>query len=312
VKYNLIEAFRAVMLTGSMTEAAELLCTSQPGISRRIAQLERETKLVLFIRGSKRLQPTAEAIAFYREVERTFTALENLSETAKAIRTFGTGHIRIACLPALGLGFLPRVISRFKRDHPDVSITLQTRSSSTVVEWTAAHQCDIGLAAKGAEAKGVDAELFLSVLGACILPPGHPLAKLPVIRPHDLAGLDFISLGLVDSTRAKIDRIFEEAGVERRLGLETQYAATVCSCVLEGLGVSIVNPFVPPDYLGRGLIMRPFLPEVRIEKLLMYPKGRPKSALVDAFVALMKHCRDEELAAQKTFFQARPMRALAS
>jgi DNA-binding transcriptional LysR family regulator len=84
------------------------------------------------------------------------------------------------------------------------------------------------------------------------------------------------------------------------------------SCVLEGLGVSIVNPFVPPDYLSRGLIVRPFLPEVRIEKLLLFPKSRPASALVDTFVSVLKHCRDEELAAQKAMFQASPLRPLAS
>src|SRR6185369_11596181 len=158
MNFRQIEAFRAVMLTGSMTEAAVSLGTSQPRISRLVAQLEAVTGFQLFIRGSARLQPTAEALAFYREVEHVFSGLTSLAQTAKNIKSFGTGHIRIACLPALALGFMPRVIKRFTDKHPDINISLQARSSSTVLEWTAAHQCDIGLAARGPEIKGVNSE----------------------------------------------------------------------------------------------------------------------------------------------------------
>jgi DNA-binding transcriptional LysR family regulator len=65
-----IEAFRAVMLAGSMTAAAKELFTSQPNISRLITQLERETGLLLFQRSGVRLIPTSEGNAFFREVER--------------------------------------------------------------------------------------------------------------------------------------------------------------------------------------------------------------------------------------------------
>jgi DNA-binding transcriptional LysR family regulator len=67
-----IEAFRAVMLAGSMTAAAKELFTSQPNISRLITQLERETGLLLFQRSGVRLIPTSEGNAFFREVERAY------------------------------------------------------------------------------------------------------------------------------------------------------------------------------------------------------------------------------------------------
>ena len=298
LNFRQIEAFRAVMLTGSMTEAAVMLNTSQPRISRLIAQLESGTGFRLFLRGSARLQPTAEAIAFYREVDRLFSGLSNLSQTAKNIRSFGSGHVRIACLPALALGFMPRVIKRFLAKHPGINVTLQARSSSTVAEWTASQQCDIGLAARGPETKGVDTELFLSVPGACILPPGHRMAEKQAIAPKDLEGEDFVSLGLIDVTRGRIDQLFADMKIERKLKVETQYAATICACVLEGLGVSIVNPFVAVDFIERGLVVRRFEPEIPIEKMLLFPANKPRSRLTDAFVQILKQCRDEELAQQ--------------
>ncbi len=63
-----IEAFRAIMLAGTVTGAAERLRISQPAVSRLISQLESKSKLKLFQRQRQRLHPTPEAIAFYREV----------------------------------------------------------------------------------------------------------------------------------------------------------------------------------------------------------------------------------------------------
>jgi len=299
MNFRQIEAFRAVMLTGSMTEAATTLGTSQPRISRLVAQLESASGFRLFVRGAGRLQPTAEAVAFYREVERVFSGLSSLAQTAKNIKSFGTGHIRIACLPALAFGFLPRVIKRFTAKHKDINITLQARSSSTVIEWTASQQCDIGLAARGPETKGVDAEIFLTIPGVAVLPPSHKLASLDVLTPEHMRGEQFISLGLIDVTRSKIDQVFEEAGVERVRKLETQYAATVCACVIEGLGVSIVNPFVAFDFGSRGIVVRRFRPDIMIEKMLLFPSNKPRSRLTDAFIASLKQVRDEELAAHQ-------------
>lgn len=58
MNFKQVEAFRAVMLSGSMTAAAEALHTSQPNISRLIAQLERLNGFSLFERIGSRLVPT--------------------------------------------------------------------------------------------------------------------------------------------------------------------------------------------------------------------------------------------------------------
>ena len=52
---TLIEAFGAVMKTGSTTAAAELMHVSQPAISRSLKRLEDTTKLKLFERSGPRL-----------------------------------------------------------------------------------------------------------------------------------------------------------------------------------------------------------------------------------------------------------------
>lgn len=54
------------------------------------------------------------------------------SAHAHDIRNFKGGQLKIACLPALAMGFMPRVIKAFVTANPEVTIQLQARSTSTV------------------------------------------------------------------------------------------------------------------------------------------------------------------------------------
>src|SRR6195952_1288590 len=76
-----IEAFRLVMLRGSMTAAAEELGTSQPSISRLISELEASTGLALLPRNGGRIRATDAGSAFYREVDRSFVGIEKLAHS---------------------------------------------------------------------------------------------------------------------------------------------------------------------------------------------------------------------------------------
>ena len=93
-----IEAFRAVMMFGTMTAAARELHTSQPSISRLVTELEERLQFKLFVRGASRLTPTDEGSAFYREVEHSFSGLAYLNQAAHEIRVSGTGReVRARC-----------------------------------------------------------------------------------------------------------------------------------------------------------------------------------------------------------------------
>src|SRR5262245_21177406 len=69
LNHRQVEAFRAVMLTGGVTTAAQLMNVTQPAVSRLIRDLQESLKLPLFERRGTRLLPTAEALSLYQEVE---------------------------------------------------------------------------------------------------------------------------------------------------------------------------------------------------------------------------------------------------
>ncbi|MCQ6255106.1 LysR substrate-binding domain-containing protein [Pseudomonas sp. Q11] len=288
MNFKQVEAFRAVMLSGSMTAAAESLHTSQPNISRLVAQLERNAGFKLFERVAGRLLPTAEGAALFADVERAFIGLHSLERSAQNIRLAGTGRLRIAAVPSLSLTVLPRVVQRFRQETPDVAISLHTNDSPMVAHWVASQFCDLGLASYvGEDMPGVTTQAICDVPGVCVFPKGHRLSALTSVGPQDLKGEEFISLSQNDGSRARVDRAFPEDRGHRKLNLETPYAATVCSLVALGLGVSIVSPIVALEYLHTGIETRPFRPQIRFSTYLLLPADRPQSLLTQRFGQLI-------------------------
>lgn len=272
------------MACGTTTRAAEILRISQPAVSRLLADLERSTKLKLFERGKGRIKPTAEGHAFHEEVQRAFIGLERLSFAAENIRSFAAGSLRIASLPVLGHAFLPRVIAAFCRAYPAISILLHVRSSEAVKDLLAAGQFDLGFAADEIDLAGVEARVFVDLEAVCLLPRDHQLAARGTLSPEDLADARFISLASEDAARARIDRLFEKAGIRRRIVVETQYSVTICHLVRQGVGVSLVNPLALEGLDRTGLVGVPFRPPVHFRTLMITPPDGRLSQVATAFI----------------------------
>jgi DNA-binding transcriptional LysR family regulator len=292
MNFRQLEAYRAIMVAGTVTQAARMLRVSQPAVSRLLAQLEDTVGFALFQRIKGRLVPTHEGMNLYREVEKAFLGLDKITERAKEIRELRSGHLQITSLPALSIGLLPKVIERFVCDRPEVNVSLQVCSTPRVLEWMAAQQSDLGFAAEPVDDPAYDIE-YLSVDCVTVLPPGHRLQSKEVITPADLQEESFVSLGRDHRTRFRIDAAFEAARVQRHMRFETQLTVTVCSFVLQGLGVSIVDPVTASDYADRGLVVRPFSEAIPFDFGIIYSAFRPRSQLAEEFVTELRACVQE-------------------
>lgn len=102
-----LECFRALMVSGTMTRAAELLGISQPSVSNTIAGLEEELGFTLFIRQAGRLYPTPEAHLFFEEVSRSLAAVASTERAAKEIRSGKYGRLSMPPIPAFRPPFCP-------------------------------------------------------------------------------------------------------------------------------------------------------------------------------------------------------------
>ncbi|GGY04961.1 LysR family transcriptional regulator [Paludibacterium paludis] len=283
-----IEIFWAVMTAGSVTEAARLLATSQPTVSRELARFETLTGLVLFERARGRLVPTRQALMLFDEVRRSYFGLERIVNAAEALRQFDQGQISMVCQPGLAQTLMPSVCRRFLARYPGVSLSLIPQDPPLLDEWLAAQRHDLGLTEGGIDPRGTRVETVLTTEEVCVLPEGHPLAAKRVLDPADFSGLDCIYLAESDPYRQQVDEVFHEHGVTRRPVVETHSSAALCEMVIEGVGAAIVNAVTALGYRGRGLAMRRFRVAIPYTVALALPLYRPPSQSVDRFVDVLK------------------------
>lgn len=292
MNFRQIEAFRAVIITGTASRAAELMGVTQPAVSRLIGELEATVGFPLFDRIKGRLVPTPEADIFYRDVETSFRGLDRLRSSAARIRDFGSGHIRVASLAATGSTIVPRAVRRFRETFPSAIVTLSIMSSASVRNHVVDGEFDLGLAADEVDLSGVEHQVFGSFPALCAIPPGHPLAAKKVIRPEDLHGVDYVALSPEDRARLQLDRLCLDAGARPNLVIETPFAITACALALEGVGVGIVNPLAVDGFGERGLILRLFEPAVYFKSYLLFRPDMQKARLVRAFVSALMEVRN--------------------
>lgn len=288
-----VEAFRAVMLTGGMTSAAELIGITQPAVSRLVRDLEHRLGLTLFERRGNQVLPTQEATTLLAEVERSFVGLARIADVARAIRAHEAGSLRIVAMPALAGGILPRFVGRFLRDRPELRVYLHGMPSHLVVEAVAAGQADFGIAAGPLERPGFVVER-LPAPAVVVMPPGHRLASRRPVEASDLAGERVIAVAAGTLFQARVDTAL--AGIARIVRVETPLSAIACILVAEGVGLSIVDPFSAGEHVGPGLVARPFRPELDVGMVLLRQPDRPLSALAERFIAAFKDHLAERLA----------------
>jgi len=287
IRLRQLEAFRAVISTGGVTAAADMLGISQPAVSRLISSLEKSMGMPLFERRRGRLHPTHEAKFLSEEVERAVSNLEHISRLSEDIRNQKAGHLRIAALPGFATSLMPKVIAEFLKDRDDVTLSIQTRSSTRVREWIAAQQYDIGVADEFEGHSAVTHET-IQIRTECVLSPLHPLAAQKVIRPEDLHNQPMIIQDRENRFYHRLKRTFDAAGVDLNAKVEVRQFATACLLAMNNVGVAVVSSIDAAEYAGRGLIVRQFEPNLPFTLDLLYPKYHPRSLLLQEFMTLFK------------------------
>ncbi|MBK4714901.1 MULTISPECIES: LysR family transcriptional regulator [Tenebrionibacter/Tenebrionicola group] len=280
-----IEIFHAVMTAGSLTQAAALLRTSQPTVSRELARFEKIIGLRLFERARGRLHPTVQGLRLFEEVQRSWYGLDRILDAAQNLREFRQGELSVACLPVFSQSFLPRLTQPFLARYPEVSLNIVPQESPLLEEWLCAQRHDLGLTETPSTPAGTERIALLALNEVCVLPADHRLAARAELTPQDFCGENYISLSRTDSYRQLLDSLFQEHGVRRRMAVETHSAASVCAMVRAGVGISVVNPLTALDYAASGIVVRRFSVSVPFTISLIRPLHRPASALTDAFCA---------------------------
>ncbi|NDY90802.1 LysR family transcriptional regulator [Ideonella livida] len=289
-----LSVFRAVMLAGHVTRAAEMLHSSQPTVSRELARLEQVLGLRLFDRVRGRLQPTPAARSLLEEVEQSFLGLERIAATALALREQPQGQLRLACLPALSHALVPQALSALPPvQRQSVAVAISTLESPALEAALSEQRFDLGLTERLEPPGATTGQLLLRAHEVAVLPAGHALSGRAALDLRDFEGERFVSLAVGDPYRQLLDGLFAQAGVRRQMVLETPSAVSVCALVAQGLGVGIVNPLTARALAGPALRVVPLTVEVPFQVALVLPQWRPPHPARAAMVAALRQAAAE-------------------
>lgn len=290
-----IEVFRAVMLTGTVSEAARLLHVSQPVVTRVLQHAEASLGFRLFERVRGRLQPTPEAVALYGDVERLYGEVERVRRVSESLRHKGAGRLRVAATPSLANPLLVPAVRRFCARHPETQVQVLTHHTDEIVDALLSNQIDVGFAYAPPRHEAIASEpvaagrMLLAVPRAQPLVPekatggtggraGKARAALAMQRLMDRPFIghdDNTSLGLL------VRQTLARHALEPHATLEVQTYSLALSLVDAGLGISLLDQFTALTADASRVMLHDIAPALPFEVQLLRASHRATSSLVD-------------------------------
>jgi len=226
----------------NVSDAAEALFTSQPGISKQVRQLEDELGLSIFVRQGKRLAsltPAGELVV--ATARRALRELGNMKRVAEEFRGEDTGTLSIATTHTQARYVLPKVLREFATRYPKVRVVLHQGNPMQVAEQTARGEADIGIAT---EALADYPELVTLPCyewnRVVITPKRHPLVKMQPLTVEALAKFPIVTYDFSFTGRSAINAAFSAKGLEPNVVLTALDSDVIKTYVELGMGVGII------------------------------------------------------------------------
>jgi LysR family cys regulon transcriptional activator len=226
----------------NLTEVANVLFTSQPGVSRQIRELEDELGVEIFERNGKRLTGlTRPGHDILKIIERLLTEAENLQRAGREYAATNAGTLSIATTHTQARYSLPAVVQQFRHGFPDVRIALQQSSPEHIAEWVISGKADIGIATEGlAQFDELVSFPCFEWFHEVVVPQGHPLLATEKLSLEDLATWPIITYDQGFTGRSHIDDAFSKAGLSPDIVLTAMDSDVIQQYVDMGMGVGII------------------------------------------------------------------------
>ncbi len=226
----------------NVSEAAEALHTSQPGVSRQIRALERELGIELFARRGKRLtgltEPGKSVLAI---AERILDDVANLRRAGEEHADNRRGTLHIATTHTQARYALPRAVTAFQRRYPAVQLVIQQGNPTQICEQVRGGEADFCIATEAIEGYPELVSLPCYEWNRCVVvPPRHPLLRKRPLTLEALAGYPIVTYDYAFANRSLMEKAFESRGLEPRVVLSALDADVIKTYVELGLGVGIM------------------------------------------------------------------------
>jgi len=231
----------------NLSEAARMLYTSQPGVSKAIIELEDELGLKIFERHGKRIKGlTRPGVAVSHTIDRIMREVDNLKKVSDEYARRDEGGLVIASTHTQARYLLPGVIPAFRKKFPKVRVSLTEGRPRQLADMVVQGHADLAIATESlALTPGLVTLPCYTWEHTLVVRPDHPLAELKSsaakkLTLAQLAAYPIVTYEPAFAGRSAIDEVFAAQGVHPDIVLEATDADVIKTYVDVGMGVGIV------------------------------------------------------------------------
>ena len=226
----------------NVSEAAEALHTSQPGISKQIKALEDELGIQVFARHGKRLVSVTEpGKAVIAIAERILAEAQNLRRAGAEYANDQLGTLTVAATHTQARYLLPKAVAAFKGRYPKVELVIHQGNPTQICEQVLAGEADMGVATEMIAEYPELVSLPVHQWNRCVVvPPKHPLLKAQPLTLEKLAEHPIVTYDFAFANRSLVEKAFEVRGLKPHVVLSAQDSDVIKTYVELGLGVGIL------------------------------------------------------------------------
>lgn len=281
-----LRAFLAIAEHNSFAEAAEHVHLSQPALSIAIKNLETALGGRLLVRTTRTLALSPEGEEFLPVARRLMGDWDRALRDMHSLFALQRGKLTVAAMPSFAASLLPVALAKFRRNFPNLTITVNDIVAEAVVDAVRSGHAEVGIAFRPERAPDLEFQpLFIDRFMAA-LPSDHPLVSETSIHWATLARQPLLLLQHPSSIRQLIEDALKNEAIEFVVDGEAHQLVTLGRMVACGLGVSVV-PELCADQMARiGAVCRPLIDpiisrEVGVLTRRRYPLSHAASALVE-------------------------------
>lgn len=229
---------------GSFSHAAEDLGISQPAVSFQIRSLEDRIGQRLLDRSGRRVTLTDAGRVVDAHGRRMLALEDELLREVADLSEHLSGPLVLGSSTGPGELLLPHLLGGFKRENPEVEVSLVVQDTQTVCDRVLDDEIELGVVGAARPHRGLVFEPFVRDELVVICPPDHPLAGRSRIALSDLAAQPLILQQRGSGVRAVLEAAFRAAGIRMRdldVILEIGLQQSVRVAVLDGLGITVIS-----------------------------------------------------------------------
>jgi len=248
-----MRTFVRTLESGSLSAAARDLGTTQPTVSKLLAQLEAQLSVRLFQRSTRGLTPTEQGQRFYLDAKLVLDGFDAAVGTVQGMTGQAAGLLRINAPVALGQYRINAIVQRFLAAHPamEIELVLDDRYIDMVAEGV-----DIAFRLGGALPPDVTGrhlariERFLAASPAYLQQRGIPE------QPADLSGHDFVRFAWTPGNTIDLYRGAEHSRVATRSRYRVNNALAIREALVLGSGIAVCPGWLIHDLLASGELVQ--------------------------------------------------------